>query len=789
MAFTINTNIASLQSQEYLRISTEFQQKTINRVTSGLRIVSSGDDAAGLAIANSFRSDRAVLMQGVRNANDGLSTLQTIDGGLNNISQLLDRARTLAAQSASGTFTGSRAVLDSEFQTVIAEIDRQAQSIGLNQNGLFAKSLSVFIGGGRASGGTTEIENGSVGVDLTKSTVDATSLGLKGVQAGNSGYNLASGATQVQNVVGDATNAASLTTPGYSVFRFFGPGFGDDASITVKANVNNVASTDALVAAINAAIQSAASEPSAAAAAFKAANVSAKMVTDANGNQQLAFSSSNSAFQVYGGDRLANALLGNYSTGATGTAIATTATAPIGAASALASSQVLKWRFEGAGLAQPVDIQFDAAAGGETAAAYLARFQVEVANNAVLKGAGITMNGINPAAGIQFTSANGEKLSVSLSGDNANSLGLGAFQLGAGNASEYLTHTTGTDAAIANGNNTRFSFSFNGGASIDVNVAWTTANIVNDATKAAAINAAINSVAALQGANITATFAGDAVTFNSGNGDLFRLQVTADNAAADFGSGLTTLASYAGVTNSASNFKEYVAAGAHQLANVAGTPTPLSFSPINYSSDAQVLTVQASDASGAAHSQAITLTSGNARSIDEAISAINQALQESNDETLKRITAVKVNDGGVEKMTLISTVRDFRLSVGQNASGTGFDQSNAIVEASQVGAGANAIIDSQVAAEAAVSALAEAVAKLGAAQAVAGRGQNQFSFAISLASTQLTNLAASESRIRDADLAAEAANLTKAQVLQQAGIAAMAQANSAPQAVLSLLQG
>ena len=75
------------------------------------------------------------------------------------------------------------------------------------------------------------------------------------------------------------------------------------------------------------------------------------------------------------------------------------------------------------------------------------------------------------------------------------------------------------------------------------------------------------------------------------------------------------------------------------------------------------------------------------------------------------------------------------------------------------------------------------------AQAVVGRGQNQFNFAVSLAQTQLSNIAASESRIRDADLAAEAANLTKAQILNQAGIAALSQANSAPQAVLSLLRG
>src|SRR5260370_35839877 len=123
MSFSINTNIASLQAQNYLRVNGEFQAKTINRVTSGLRIIQSGDDAAGLAIANSLRSDQAVLTQGIRNANDGISALQTVDGGISNISQLLDRARTLATQSASGTFTGDRNVLNNEFQSVLTEVD------------------------------------------------------------------------------------------------------------------------------------------------------------------------------------------------------------------------------------------------------------------------------------------------------------------------------------------------------------------------------------------------------------------------------------------------------------------------------------------------------------------------------------------------------------------------------------------------------------------------------------------------------------------------------------------
>ena len=82
-----------------------------------------------------------------------------------------------------------------------------------------------------------------------------------------------------------------------------------------------------------------------------------------------------------------------------------------------------------------------------------------------------------------------------------------------------------------------------------------------------------------------------------------------------------------------------------------------------------------------------------------------------------------------------------------------------------------------------------AVSTLGKAQANVGLGENDFNYAINLASSQLTNLAASESGLRDANMAAESANLTKAQIQLQAGIAALSQANSAPQQILTLLQG
>jgi len=158
-----------MMSQENLRVNSDFQSTTITRLSSGYRINSSGDDAAGLAIANGLRSSEAELTQGVRNANDGISQLQIIDGGLNNISHILDRLKTLATQSASDTFTGARATLDKEFQDQLGEIDRQAGNIGLGPAGALLKNLSVYIGGGAGN---------TVSIDLSTSRVDTAAAGL-----------------------------------------------------------------------------------------------------------------------------------------------------------------------------------------------------------------------------------------------------------------------------------------------------------------------------------------------------------------------------------------------------------------------------------------------------------------------------------------------------------------------------------------------------------------------------------------------------------------------------------
>jgi flagellin len=178
MSLSFQTNVTALTAETNLQVNSNFQSQTITRLTSGFRINSSGDDAAGLAVANSLRSTIKELSQGVRNANDGVSILQTIDGGLNNISNILDQLKSLATQSASGTFAGNRNTLNQEFTTLLGEIDRQAANIGLGTgtgtSAQYNASLTVYIGGGSTAA------NAQVTIDLSGSgnVVNSGGLGI-----------------------------------------------------------------------------------------------------------------------------------------------------------------------------------------------------------------------------------------------------------------------------------------------------------------------------------------------------------------------------------------------------------------------------------------------------------------------------------------------------------------------------------------------------------------------------------------------------------------------------------
>ena len=224
---SLQTNVDSLVAQNNLSANSQLQGKTIQQLTSGYRINSSADDAAGLAVANGYRDNIAEVTQGVANANNGLSQLQIVDGGLSNISTILDRLKTLATESASGTFTGDRSTLNNEYQGLVQEITRQATNINLNSSGSLNSNLNVYIGGASSSA------NAGVTINLSGSqnAVDATSLGLTTSNVLAGGVGLSGNTTRL--------DAPSATFAAQS-FSFNIYSNGASASVTATSTAGNL---------------------------------------------------------------------------------------------------------------------------------------------------------------------------------------------------------------------------------------------------------------------------------------------------------------------------------------------------------------------------------------------------------------------------------------------------------------------------------------------------------------------------------------------------------------------
>jgi flagellin len=191
-SFSVVSNVSAINAQANLNTTNIGLQKALERLSSGYRINRSGDDAAGLVVANTYRSEIAVLTQGIRNAGDGVSTLQIKDGALNNISTLLDRLSTLATQSASSASTVDRSVLDAEFQDVLAEIDREAAVAGLDAS----QGFSVFV----SSNGTDGVIGGTIGA------ADTTTLGIASLSV-DTAANAATAVSTITTAIGSLGDA------------------------------------------------------------------------------------------------------------------------------------------------------------------------------------------------------------------------------------------------------------------------------------------------------------------------------------------------------------------------------------------------------------------------------------------------------------------------------------------------------------------------------------------------------------------------------------------------------
>ncbi len=176
MPQVINTNIPSLTAQRNLNASQGALGTALSRLSSGLRVNSAKDDAAGIAIATRLEAQSRGMSVAIRNSNDALSFLQTAEGGVSKITEALNRMRELAVQSANGTYTsGDRANLQAEFGQLVSEIGRVASQTEFNGLQMFNGSGSQTFQVGANTGQTIDVSISNLtGATFTISGEDIT---------------------------------------------------------------------------------------------------------------------------------------------------------------------------------------------------------------------------------------------------------------------------------------------------------------------------------------------------------------------------------------------------------------------------------------------------------------------------------------------------------------------------------------------------------------------------------------------------------------------------------------
>jgi flagellin len=226
MALSILNNIPSLAAQNQLSITSASLQTTLFRLSSGSRINSGADDAAGLAIADGLRANVSALTQSSRNATDGVGLAQVADGALAQVTTLLNRAVTLATESSTGTVSDpQRGALDDEFTAIKAEIDRIGSDTTFNGTAIFGGgTVSVYLSDGTQSNS----------IDVDPGTLTAAGLGLAGTL--DSDTNAQAALTQITDAI--ATVAASRGTLGAAINRL------QSASAVIGNQIQNLSAAE-----------------------------------------------------------------------------------------------------------------------------------------------------------------------------------------------------------------------------------------------------------------------------------------------------------------------------------------------------------------------------------------------------------------------------------------------------------------------------------------------------------------------------------------------------------------
>jgi len=201
MSLQVLANIPGLVAENQLSITQSALQNTLFQLSSGSRINSGADDAAGLAIANGLEANITALTQSVSNANDGVGSLQVADGALGQVTTILNRAVTLGTESATGTVSDTqRTAIDAEYQSILAEINSIGSNTTFNGAAVFASgSTSIFLSDSTTIGTST--------IAISTGTLSASGVGGLGL-TGNL-LTQAAAVTELSNINSAISTVAS----------------------------------------------------------------------------------------------------------------------------------------------------------------------------------------------------------------------------------------------------------------------------------------------------------------------------------------------------------------------------------------------------------------------------------------------------------------------------------------------------------------------------------------------------------------------------------------------------
>lgn len=753
MAQVINTNLSSLNAQKNLSRSGEALSTSLQRLSSGLRINSAKDDAAGLAISTRFTSQIKGLTQASRNANDAISLAQVSEGALQEVTNILQRMRELAIQSANGTNSASdRSALQDETNQLKQEMSRVANTTTFNGLKILNGDLqnALFHVGAEAN------QTISVSIRDTRSTA----LGTNAVKTNNAqGLEGATHKELYVGVVGGAGGAALGAEVGVAQANSATNGYGVSNFTITNTNSAGVSTTQTVAVAANAE------------ASTIATNLSAATGVDARAFNKVTISnlaSMNGATSI--------TLEGQVISSAASTTADTIATA-INANNTLKSAGIYA-------VSNGTSLDVFALDGRD----------LSFANAG---GTGVfDMVGLDGAAATTLVASQ-----TTTFGGRVDILMDQGYQISS-DTDSIISNTTATTVAVGNGTITDFVNSTTSTANdLTNNIGAQTLTIVgsngSDTVAVAAnqaadsIATAVNAIAGTTGVTASATTSLTLSNLSSDGTVSFNL----------YGDNATAAAVVATVTTGD------MSALVKSINDVAGT-TGITASV--GSSNAEIVLTHSTGKDivieNFEHSAAIDYAAPSVAAVSGTGSSQTAAVEQSirvtgNASTNSGGQSVSLFDGGA-RTNFDSTVVGGEISFNSasafnvTSSISGSASTDTSLFSGAVGSANSSTlsdvgqidIGTQSGANAAIDVIDGALDQISGVRAQLGAVQNRFSSTISNIANGVENLEAARSRILDADFAQETASLTKAQILQQAGIAILSQANQVPQNVLGLLQ-